>query len=40
MLKMAPLIWRQCTLNNGYFKALFLLLLVANLDLTGFGIIY
>tara|TARA_B110000971_G_C19885800_1_gene442916 strand:+ start:481 stop:591 length:111 start_codon:yes stop_codon:yes gene_type:complete len=27
MLKMAPLIWRQCTLNNGYFKALFLLLL-------------
>jgi len=27
MSKMAPLIWCQCTLNNGYFKALFLLLL-------------
>jgi len=27
MSKIAPIIWRQCTLKNDYFKALFLLFL-------------
>jgi hypothetical protein len=27
MAKMAPLNWRQCTLKNDYFKALFILIL-------------